>query len=131
MRRSKTISLAEALKDYIREMHLDDKLSEVGLINSWEEIVGKAISSRTSKIYIKDHVLFIYLSSSVVRNELMMLRASLRDKLNERAGREVIKDIVLKETLFFVHLICANLTPFYLNCFIEVFGRREMKLTLV
>ena len=96
MRRSKTISLAEAIGDYVREMHLDVKLSEVGVINSWEEIVGKAISSRTSRIYIKDQVLFVHLNSSVVRNELLMLRQTLKDKLNEKAGREVIKDIVLK-----------------------------------
>jgi predicted nucleic acid-binding Zn ribbon protein len=96
MRRSKTISLAEAMKDYIREMNLGDKLSEVGVINSWEETVGKAISSRTSKLYIKDHVLYVHLNSSVVRNELLMLRQALIDKLNEKAGSEVIKEIVLK-----------------------------------
>jgi predicted nucleic acid-binding Zn ribbon protein len=96
MRRSKTISLAEAIRDYIREMNLDVKLSEVGVINSWEEIVGKAINSRTSKIYIKDHVLFVHLNSSVVRNELLMLRQTHKDKLNEKAGSEVIKDIVLR-----------------------------------
>ena len=96
MRRSKTISLAEALQDYIKEMNLDGKLSEIGVINSWEEIVGKAISSRTSNIYIKDKVLYVNLKSSVVRNELLMLRQALKDKINERAGREVIKDIVLR-----------------------------------
>jgi predicted nucleic acid-binding Zn ribbon protein len=96
MRRSKTISLAEALKDYIREMNLEGKLQEINIINSWEEIVGKAISSRTSRIYIKDQVLFIHLTSSVVRNELLMLRETLKGKLNEKAGRELIKDIVLK-----------------------------------
>ena len=96
MRRSKTISLAEAIKDYIKEMNLDVKLSEVGVINSWEEIVGKAISSRTSKIYIKDHILYVHLSSSVVRNELLMLRQALKEKLNEKAGSEVVKNIVLR-----------------------------------
>jgi predicted nucleic acid-binding Zn ribbon protein len=96
MRRSKTISLAEAVNDYIKEMNLGDKLSEVGVINSWEETVGKAISSRTTKIYIKDHVLYIHLDSSVVRNELLMLREALREKLNQKAGREVIKEIVLR-----------------------------------
>ncbi|MDO9339981.1 MAG: DUF721 domain-containing protein [Bacteroidales bacterium] len=96
MRRSKTISLAEAIKDYIKEMNLNGKLSEVGVINSWEETVGKAISSRTSKIYIKDHVLFVHLNSSVVRNELLMLREAIKEKLNEKAGSEVIKDIVLR-----------------------------------
>ena len=96
MRRSKTISLAEAVKDYIKEMNLGGKLREVGVINSWEETVGKAISSRTSKIYIKDQVLYVHLNSSVVRNELLMLREALKEKLNEKAGSEVIKDIVLR-----------------------------------
>jgi len=96
MRRSRTITLAEAMKDYIREMNLEGKLLEVNLISSWEEVVGKAISSRTSKVYIRDHVLFVHLTSSVARNELMMLKEALREKLNERSGREVIKDIVLR-----------------------------------
>jgi predicted nucleic acid-binding Zn ribbon protein len=96
MRRSKTITLAEALNDYIKEMNLGEKLSEVAVINSWEEIVGKAISSKTTKIYIKDHKLFVHLSSSVVRNELLMLREVLREKLNKNAGTEVIKEIILR-----------------------------------
>ena len=96
MRRSKTISIAEAVNDYIREMNLGDKLSEVGVINSWEETVGKAISSRTTKIYIREHVLYVHLNSSVVRNELLMLREALREKLNQKAGTEVIKEIVLR-----------------------------------
>jgi predicted nucleic acid-binding Zn ribbon protein len=96
MRRSRTISIAEAMKDYIKEMNLEGKLLEVNLINSWEEIVGKAISTRTSKVFIKDQVLYVYLNSSVARNELMMLKEALREKLNARSGQEVIKDIVLR-----------------------------------
>jgi predicted nucleic acid-binding Zn ribbon protein len=96
MRRSKTITIGEAIKDYVREMNMEGKLNEIGLISSWEEIVGKAISSRTSKLYIKDHVLYVHLNSSVVRNELLMLRQALMEKLNQKAGTEVIRDIVLK-----------------------------------
>jgi hypothetical protein len=61
MRRSKTISLEEAVNDYIKEM-----------------------------------ILYVHLNSSVVRNELLMLRETLREKLNQKAGSEVIKDIVLR-----------------------------------
>ncbi|MDY0099971.1 MAG: DUF721 domain-containing protein [Bacteroidales bacterium] len=96
MRRSKTITIAEAVKDYLREMNLDKKLAETDLLNSWEDIVGKAISSRTSKVYIKDQVLFVHLRSSVVRNELLMVRDALMEKINEKAGRMLIKDIVLR-----------------------------------
>lgn len=96
MRRSKTITLAEAVSDFIKEMNFGEKLSEAGIINSWEETVGKAISSRTTKIYIRDHILYVHLNSSVVRNELLMLREALREKLNQKAGSEVIKEIVLR-----------------------------------
>jgi predicted nucleic acid-binding Zn ribbon protein len=96
MRRSQTISLAEAMQDYIKEMNLGPKLKEISLIDSWETMVGKAISSRTSKVYIKDKILFVHLKSSIVRNELMMIREALREKLNNQAGEEIIKEIVLK-----------------------------------
>ncbi|HOP58410.1 MAG TPA: DUF721 domain-containing protein [Bacteroidales bacterium] len=96
MRRSKTISIAEAITDYIREMKLERKLDEIGLLNSWEETVGKAISVKTSRIYIKNKVLYVHLSSSVVRNELLMLRKAIVDKLNEKVGKKVITDLVLK-----------------------------------
>jgi len=95
MRRSKTISLGEAIKDYIREMNLEGKLMEINVLSDWEATVGKAIASRTSKVYIKNQVLYVKLNSSVARNELLMLKEALREKLNERAGREIIKDIVL------------------------------------
>lgn len=96
MRRSRTITIAEAMKDYLKEMNLEGKLREINLIETWEEMVGKAIASRTSKIWIRDGVLYVHLNSSVVRNELLMLREALRIKLNERAGSEVIKEIVLR-----------------------------------
>jgi hypothetical protein len=38
----------------------------------------------------------VHLNSSVVRNELLMLRQELMEKLNQKAGTEVIRDIVLK-----------------------------------
>jgi hypothetical protein len=96
MRRSKTITLAEAVSDFIKEMNFGEKLTEAGIINSWEETVGKAINSRTTKIYIRDHILYVHLSSSVVRNELLMLREVLKEKINRKAGSEVIKEIVLR-----------------------------------
>jgi len=96
MRRSKTISIAEALSDYIKEMNFEGKLNEVGVINSWESIVGKSISIHTKKLYIKSGVLYVHLNSPVVRNELHMLKQPLMQKINEKAGSKVINDIILR-----------------------------------
>lgn len=95
MRRSKTQSIGEALSEYVKAMKFEGKLSEVGVLNSWESVVGKSISNHTKKVSIRNGVLYVQLDSSVVRNELLMLKQPLMRKLNEKAGSEVIKDIVL------------------------------------
>ena len=58
------------MKDYLREMNLEDKLAETDLLNSWEDIVGRQYP-QDRQDYIKDHVLYVHLRSSVVRNELL------------------------------------------------------------
>ncbi len=95
MRRNKTITIGEALADLIREYKLGPGLKEASVINIWEGLTGKVIAARTKKIYIRDGILHIYLTSPVVRNELMMLRESLRSQVNSKAGEEVVREIVI------------------------------------
>ena len=96
MRRNKTMSLSEALKEYRSAMNIENRLKEVSLLNSWEDIAGRAIAKRTSKVYIKDGKLYIHLISPVVREELSMVKEELRDRLNEDAGEELVKEIILR-----------------------------------
>jgi len=95
MRRNKTQTLGEVLNDLINEYHIGPRLREAAVINAWHRIAGKAISSRTSSVYIKNGILHIHITSSVVKNELMMLRDSLRERLNREAGENAVKDIVI------------------------------------
>jgi len=96
MRRKKTMSLVDVLAEYKREMNIEGRLKEVEIINSWEEIAGRAIAARTKKIYIRNRELVIHLTSSVVRNELMMMKEIIRARINERAGEELVINIILK-----------------------------------
>ncbi|HNT92219.1 MAG TPA: DUF721 domain-containing protein [Bacteroidales bacterium] len=95
MRRNKTITLGEALDDLVKEYRLGTGLKEAGVINIWESLAGKVITTRTKRVYLKDGVLHIWLTSSVVRNELMMLRHALKTQINSRAGEEVVSEIAL------------------------------------
>lgn len=95
MRRNKTISLGEALGDLIREYRLEKRLKEAAVLNIWEKIAGKVITARTKRTYLREGVLHIWLTSSVVRNELMMLRDALKSQINSRAGEEVVREIIL------------------------------------
>jgi len=90
------MSMADVLKEYKKEMNIDNKLKEVELINSWEEIAGRAIARRTTKVYIRGNTLVIHLSSAVVRNELLMIRETLIQRINEKAGEQVIESVELR-----------------------------------
>ena len=96
MRRSEFQSLGNAIKDYLKEEKIDGKLAEIEAVNLWESLIGKQIARATSSIYIKDGILFIHLKSSIVRNELFMMRDEIMQAMNQRIGRRVVKAIVLK-----------------------------------
>ena len=96
MKRSNTESLAEVIKQYLKELQIDRKLKEVSLTGRWEEVVGKIIASKTEKIIIRDGIMYIHVRSSVVKHELMMIREELVKALNDKAGEELIKEIVFR-----------------------------------
>ena len=96
MRRSEFQSLGNAIKDYLKEEKIDGKLAEIEAVNLWESLIGKQIARATSSIYIKDGILFVHLKSSIVRNELFMMRDEIMQTMNQRIGRRVVKAIVLK-----------------------------------
>lgn len=96
MRRSNTQPLSEVLREYIRENRIERKLKEVDAVKSWENLLGKTIARYTRNISISNKVLYVEISSSVVKNELIMMREEIRRKINENAGDELVKYIVFK-----------------------------------
>lgn len=96
MRKKNTQPIGDVIKEYLKALKIDDKLKEVQLIKSWDDVVGKTIARSTNTIYIKNRKLFVKLNSSVIRNELFMLREGLKKALNDKAGEEIIDEIILK-----------------------------------
>ncbi|MFC2097643.1 DUF721 domain-containing protein [Bacteroidota bacterium] len=96
MRRKNTQTIAKVIQDYLKELRIDKKIKEISIVNQWEDIIGKTISRSTKEIYIKDKKLFIYLKSAVVRNELLIIREGIIKAINDRAGEEIINEIILK-----------------------------------
>jgi len=84
------------LQQFVKANNLERGLAEYRLMKSWTELLGVTIAKRTKSLHIRNRKLFVTLHSSVVRNELAMIKPSLIPKLNEAAGMKVIDDIVLK-----------------------------------
>ncbi len=96
MRRSNTQPLKDVIQEYLDALKMRQKIKEVSLLSSWEDVVGKTIGRATADIYIKDKKLYVILKSSVIRNELHLIKSQLINKLNETVNDNVISDIILK-----------------------------------
>lgn len=94
MRKPNDITLKQAIDKLLSHYKLRGKYDETGVVALWPEIMGTAVANRTTQIYISHGKLFVRIESSVVKNELLIVRSAIIDKLNEKAGSKVITEIV-------------------------------------
>lgn len=94
MRKPNDITLKEALTKMLSVYRLRGKYDETGVVAHWPELMGTAVANRTTQIYVNQRKLFVRIESSVIKNELLLVRTGIIQKLNERAGAEVITEIV-------------------------------------
>ena len=96
MRRGEIKSIAEIVRATCREEGLETPLNEYRLIQAWPQVLGKAVQAYTKELRIYNQVLFVKVTSSVLRQELLMNRKSLVRRLNEHVKAQVKTDIVLR-----------------------------------
>ncbi|MBQ9499995.1 MAG: DUF721 domain-containing protein [Bacteroidaceae bacterium] len=96
MKKREAQPIGNLVLSFLRSESLESPLNERRLINAWSEVMGPTIASYTRDISIKNQVLFVHLSSAVLRQELMMERKRLVQRLNEHVKAQVITDIVIR-----------------------------------
>jgi predicted nucleic acid-binding Zn ribbon protein len=96
VRRRQTQNIRELIDEMLKSNRLDIKMYETRLMDSWKSLLGETIARYTGSMYIKNQVLYVQITSAVLRNDLLLSRENLINGLNKHAGKEVIKDIVLR-----------------------------------
>ncbi len=61
----------------------------------WPNIVGPGINHMTTRRYVRDGVLHVYIQSASLKQELGFRREALRDAINNALGKEVLSDIAI------------------------------------
>jgi len=96
MERKEVKKIDSLLQQFIKANKLEKGLAEYRLMKSWPELLGITVAKKTNSLSIRNRKLFVTLHSSVVRNELEMIKDTLIPRLNEAAGMDVIDDVVLR-----------------------------------
>ena len=94
MKRQREIQLGDAIRQFMRQEGIESPYNEFRLVQAWPEVMGQAVQRYTGNIYIKNQVLYVHLTSSVLRQELFMGRQLLVHRLNNYVGAQAITKIV-------------------------------------
>ncbi len=89
-------SLGESIKDFLKTYRLEEKLTEARITVSWEKVMGYHIAKYTRKVTLRKKVLYVELTSSVMRNELMMAREKIIGMINKEIGEGIIEEVVFR-----------------------------------
>lgn len=95
-RKSNEMPIKEAIERLLQVYKLDTKMVELDAVKCWEEMMGPAVARRTREIFINKKVLYLKLDSAPLKEELLMGKSLIVQRMNERMGKEVITDVFFK-----------------------------------
>jgi hypothetical protein len=94
MRKANDKSLKEAIEQMLQVYKIKRRYDETSIVAHWPELVGKSVANRTKELFIHDKKLFIRIESSVIKNELMLMRTQIIGKINEDAKGVLVEEII-------------------------------------
>ncbi len=95
MKHSKEVKLSDALKAWVNSLEKKSDLVETRIERLWPELMGETIAKYTSKMKLKEKILYISISSDALRNQLMYSRHQICGLINEKLGEQAVKEVVL------------------------------------
>ena len=94
MRRANDKSLKEAIEQMLNVYKIKRRFDETAIVSHWPDLVGKSVANRTKELFIHDKKLFLRIESSVIKNELMLMRSQIISKINEEAKGLLVEEII-------------------------------------
>ena len=96
MKRTEPTLVGDILREFFERPFVARKLAEGRLPDLWQEVVGAHIASLTHTFELKQGILYVGISSSVARQEILFRRDELMTILNQRSGHRLINAIIVK-----------------------------------
>jgi len=96
MRGNNNRVIGDIIRKLMKNPKLAGKLDELDALQAWEEIIGKQICNYITDQKIYKGTLYVKLKSAVVRNELSYKKSEFISQINNRLGKKLLNNIVLK-----------------------------------
>ena len=94
MKRQNDLPLGDILKMFYKDEKWKSRLFQVKVQNVWNTMPPE-ITSHTLSIYITNHILYIKVDSSSLKQELLFGRETIKNMMNEKLGEVYLKNVVI------------------------------------
>ena len=88
--------LKDILNRLIKEYGWEEEQVFEQISSFWGDLVGEQASANAAVYKFEKGKLFIRAMSSTWRTELMLRQGSIRDDINQRLGKELVKELVFR-----------------------------------
>lgn len=95
MKRTYPRLVSDIIREAIEQSGQSNTYDQHRLCYLWSEVVGPHISSLTTRRYVLDNVLHVYIASAPLKEELAFAAPALVQRLNEAVGKEIIHRIII------------------------------------
>ncbi len=93
MKRTEPRSIASIIDEALRRGGLEQSMAEHRAAYVWPDVVGPGVTRYTARRYVQGGVLYVYLTSAPLKNELSFHRTRLIEAINRAVGSEAIHDV--------------------------------------
>lgn len=85
--------LSKSLSILLKSLGIENKIKQNEIIVRWPEIVGEKLSKVTTADKVENGILFVRVTNSVWRNELIYMKTEIINRISSRLNTDIIKDI--------------------------------------
>jgi Dna[CI] antecedent, DciA len=89
-------TVGDVLKHIIEVNKLQTGLNQIDVREAWKNLMGNGVNSYTQDVVLKGNILYVALTSSVLREELSHGKSKIIAMINEELRRDVVRDVVLR-----------------------------------
>ena len=89
-------TVGDILKEIIQVNKLQPGMDQIDVKDAWKNLMGNGVNHYTRNIILKGNILYVELSSAVLREELSHGKSKIIAMINEELQRDVLKDVVLR-----------------------------------
>ncbi|PLW95861.1 MAG: hypothetical protein C0593_13070 [Marinilabiliales bacterium] len=96
VRKDNTYSMKEAISLLLKTYRIEGEVERSKVISAYYDVAGELIVKHTLSVKMKNDTLFVAVDNAALRNELVYSREQLLFLINEKVGKEIVRNVVFR-----------------------------------